>query len=190
MDLDQEAYGEADPADTDSGVGYALSMVEVARYWSRRTAGATRPNLAAEVAEAREARRLTEILTALGEVSSPLAPLEVLEVGAPSDWTANALRRLGFRVESTGADPAQVTSPWLFDLVLAPDALRGLADDARRDAALNLASLVRLGGRLVTDGPAAAYAGLLEPRGLRLDGGEHDVDDDNPGALFAWTRES
>ena len=185
MDLDQEAYGQDDPADTASGVGYALSMVEVARYWSRRTAGTTRLDLAAEVTEAREARRLAEILTALGEVSSPLAPLEVLEVGADSDWTANALRRLGFRVESTAADPAQISSPWLFDLVLAPDALRSLDTEARRNAAINLASLVRLGGRLVTDGPGSAYRDLLEPRGLRL-----NVDDDNPGGLLAWTRES
>ena len=190
MDLDVTPYAQDDPADTASGIGYALSMVEVARYWNRRTAGTLRPDLAAEVAEAREARRLTEILTCLGEVSSPLAPLEVLEVGATGEWAAQGLRRLGFRVESTQADPAQVTSPWLFDLVLAPAFMR--ADDAGRAAVLNLASLVRLGGRLlVARETGEAYRPLLEPRGFRPDRDlDRGTDDDNPGALLAWTRES
>jgi hypothetical protein len=191
VDLDVTPYAQDDPADTASGIGYALSMVEVARYWNRRTAGTLRLDLAAEVAEAREARRLTEILTCLGEVSSPLAPLEVLDVGATGEWTANGLRRLGFRVESTESDPAQVTSPWLFDLVLAPESLR--ADDAGQAAVLNLASLVRLGGRLVVVGEPQRYRRLLEPRGFRLDrhpDPDDDTDDDNPGALLAWTRES
>lgn len=190
MDLDVTPYAQDDPADTASGIGYALSMVEVARYWNRRTAGPLRLDLAAEVAEAREAQRLTAILTCLGEVSSPLAPLEVLEVGATGEWTASGLRRLGFRVERTSTDPAWVTSPWLFDLVLAPESLR--ADDAGRAAVLNLASLVRLGGRLVVAGEAQAYRSLLEPRGFRsdVDPDTDTQDDDNPGALLAWTRES
>ncbi len=143
MDFDQTAYGQADPADTPSdAVGPVLSMVEVARYWNRRDGGSSRLDLAAEVAEAREARHLAVVLELLGEVSSPLAPLEVLEVGARSDWIARALRRLGFRVETTDSDPARVSSPWLFDLVLGP---AGLSPDA----VTNLKSLVRLGGHLM-----------------------------------------
>jgi hypothetical protein len=148
VDFDQTSYGEDDPADTPSdAVGPALSMVEVARYWNRRDGGSTRLDLAAEVAEAREARQLAAILESLGEVSSPLAPLEVLEVriagrAESDDWTARALRRLGFRVETTDEDPAEVSRASLFDLVLAPAGLSS-------DAVTNLESLVRLGGRLI-----------------------------------------
>lgn len=182
LDLGLSAYGQDDPADVPGGVGYALSMVEVARYWNRRSAGAGRPDLDAEVAEAREARRLAEILGALGEISSPLAPLEVLEVGATSTWTAAALGRLGFRVES--ADGPDVRSPHLFDLVLATGA-------CEPDAVAHLASLVRLGGRLLVAGPADALRPVLEPRGFRLPTDPDDTEiDTRPGALLAWTRES
>lgn len=181
-DLGLSAYGQDDPADVPGSVGYALSMVEVARYWNRRSSGAGRPDLDAEVAEAREARRLAEILDCLGEISSPLAPLEVLEVGATSAWTAAALGRLGFRVESV-AGP-DVRSAHLFDLVLATGPLEP-------DAGPCLASLVRLGGRLVVAGPADALRPVLEPRGFRLHPDPEDPQiETNPGALLAWTRES
>lgn len=181
MDFDQTPYGQDDPADTASGVGYALSMVEVARYWNRHTTAPAHLDLGAEVAEAKQARRLNEILTCLGEVSSPLAPLEVLDVGPTSAWIATALERLGFRVESTHVDPALVRSAFLFDLVLAPDSL----PSAQHTAVLNLASLVRLGGTLMVAGDPEDYRPLLEPRGFRL-----ATDDDNPGRLLAWTREN
>ena len=192
MDFDQTAYGEDDPADTPSdAVGPVLSMVEVARYWNRRESGTTRVDLAAEVAEAQQARQLAVVLELLGEVSSPLAPLEVLQVGAEggpeSDWTARALRRLGFRVETTDSDPALVTSPWLFDLVLAPEILLSLDGEAWQAAAVNLSSLVRLGGRLVVGGSEAEYRRVLEPRGFRLDRVQPL---EKTGALLAWTRES
>lgn len=190
LDLGLSAYGQEDPADVPDGVGYALSMVEVARYWNRRSSGADRPDLAAEVAEAREARRLAEILGCLGEISSPLAPLEVLEVGATSAWTAAALGRLGFRVESV--DGPDVRSAHLFDLVLATGPLEA-------GALTHLASLVRLGGRLVVAGPADDLRPMLVPRGFRLptDPDDPQIDpeidaqiDTRPGALLAWTRES
>lgn len=166
MDFDQTAYGEADPADTPSdAVGPVLSMVEVARYWNRRDSGAMRVDLAAEVAEARQARALAVVLELFGEVSSPLAPLEVLKVRssgtASDDWTARALGRLGYRVETTD-DPVGVSRAWLFDLVLAPTGLSA-------DAVTNLKSLVRLGGHLI----------------------QTDIQTDkDTGAVLAWTRES
>lgn len=188
MDLDQTPYGQADPADTPSdAVGAVLSMVEVARYWNRRDDGAMRVDLAAEVAEAREARQLAVVLEMLGEVSSPLAPLEVLAVGAGTDWTVRALSRLGYRVEIPPSDPAQVRSAWLFDLVLAPHALLTLDEQAWPAALVNLSSLVRLGGRLVVGGSEAPYRQVLEPRGFRLD---RIQPLDTTGALLAWTRES
>ena len=180
MDFDQTAYGQPDPADTPSdAVGPVLSMVEVARYWNRHDDGAMRIDLAAEAAEAREAQRLAVVLELLGEVSSPLAPLEVLEVNASSDWTTRALGRLGYRVETT-EDPAGVSRPWLFDLVLAP-----AQPSLDEEALANLASLVRLGGRLVIGGPEDQYRQVLEPRGFRLD---RIQPLNETGALLAWTR--
>lgn len=199
-------YGQDDPADTPSdAIGAALSMVEVARYWNRREAGMTRLPLDVEVAEARAAQRLTAVLGLLGEVSSPLAPLEVLQVGADV-WTAKALGRLGFRVETCETDPVMFSSAWLFDLVLAPDVMIALDDAQWLAATVNLSSLVRLGGRLVAGGSAgettrgtlpagndvayrseAEYRSVLEPRGFRLD---RIQPVDHTGALLAWTRES
>jgi len=188
VDLDRTAYGQDDPADTRSeAVGQVLSMVEVARYWNRRDAGLTRLPMDVEVAEARAAQRLSVVLDLLGEVSSPLAPLEVLQVGS-DEWTQKALERLGFRVETTTTDPVLVTSPSLYDLVLAPVALVTLDDAQWLASTINLSSLVRLGGRLVVGGRSEAeYRALLEPRGFRLDRVQSI---DATGALLAWTRES
>lgn len=187
--LELAAYGQDDPADTPSdAVGQVLSMVEVARYWNRRDAGMTRIPLDVEVAEARAAQRLSVVLDLLGEVSSPLAPQEVLQVGIDV-WTAKALTRLGFRVETTTADPVLVSSASLFDLVLAPDTMLALDDAQRLASTVNLASLVRLGGRLVFGGAnESEYRAVLEPRGFRLD--RVQPLDASGVALLAWTRES
>jgi hypothetical protein len=201
-DLRLAAYGQDDPLDAPSGsVGRVPSMVEVARYWNRRDAGMTRIPIDVEVAEARAAQRLSVILELVGEVSSPLAPLEVLQVGTDV-WTAKALTRLGFRVETSTVDPVMMTGAALFDLVLAPDALLPLDDAQWLAATVNLSSLVRMGGRLVTGGAAdetvrghdvvhrgaAEYGAVLEPRGFRLD--RVQALDASGSALLAWTRES
>jgi hypothetical protein len=192
-DLELAAFGEDDPADTRSeAVGQVLSMVEVARYWNRREAGMTRIPIDVEVAEARAAQRLSVILEVLGEVSSPLAPLEVLQIGSDV-WTGKALTRLGFRVETTTTDPVLVSSASLFDLVLAPDALLPLDDAQQLAATVNLSSLVRLGGRLVIGARSdAEYRAVLEPRGLRLDRVQQLAVSSNgeSSALLVWTRES
>jgi hypothetical protein len=192
-DLALAAYGEDDPADARSdAVGQVMSMVEVARYWNRHEAGVTRLPMDVEIAEARAAQQLSVVLDLLGEVSSPLAPLEVLQVGSDA-WTAKALTRLGFRVETSAADPVLVTSAYLFDLVLAPDALLPLDDAAWLGATVNLSSLVRLGGRLVVGGRSEGeYRAVLEPRGFRLDRVQALTltSGIGTGALLAWTRES
>ena len=188
-DLGLAAYAQDDPADTPSdAVGQVLSMVEVARYWNRREAGMTRIPMDVEIAEARAAQRLSVVLELLGEVSSPLAPHEVLQVGTDV-WTAKALTRLGFRVETTTTDPVLVTCAALFDLVLAPEALLLLDDAQRLAATVNLSSLVRLGGRLVIGGNTEGeYRAVLELRGFRLD--RVQPLDASGSGLLAWTRES
>lgn len=207
MNFDQAAYGQDDPADTPSdAVGPTLSMVEVARYWNRRSAGPVRLGLDAEVAEAREAQRLAAVLELVGEVSSPLAPYEVLLLGTGSEWIGSALTRLGFRVEASSADPVLVSSPALFDVVLGADALLPLDDPTWLAAVVNLASLVRVGGRILVAGStgesdrgdgvlyraAAKYRAVLEPRGFRAGGARPlpGTSENGTGALLAWTRES
>jgi hypothetical protein len=200
-DLELAAYGQDDPGDVPSdAVATVLSQVEVARYWNRQEAGMTRLPMDVELAETRAAQRLSVVLEVLGEVSDPRAPVEVLQVGTDV-WTAKALTRLGFQVETTTADPVLVSSTWLFDLVLAPEALLGLDEAQRLAATVNLASLVRLGGRLVVGAAdEAEYGAVLEPRGFRLDRAQplpvpsdtspSDTSQTPSSALLVWTRES
>ncbi|MFF8726490.1 class I SAM-dependent methyltransferase [Streptomyces sp. NPDC015171] len=148
--------------------------------------------------------RLGTLLGLVGDLSSRAAPLFVLDAGCGKGWFARALARCGHRVDAFDGSEEAVAqaiaadggpryalarldawrSPWPYDLVLCVDVLFHLLDDAEWSAALrNLASLVRLTGRLiVTDEntsaprargdyilhrPTAAYRAVLEPLGLR-----------------------
>jgi SAM-dependent methyltransferase len=150
------------------------------------------------------ALRLGGLLGAVGDLSSATAPLFVLDAGCGKGYFARALARCGHRVDAFDAseealDRARAAgggpryararldewrSPWPYDIVLCVDVLFHLLDDTEWAAALrNLASLVRLTGRLiVTDEdtavprargdyilhrPTAAYRSALEPLGLR-----------------------
>ncbi|MFI2758590.1 class I SAM-dependent methyltransferase [Streptomyces echinatus] len=150
------------------------------------------------------ALRLGTLLGLVGDLTSPAAPLFVLDAGCGKGYFARALARCGHRVDAFDAseealDRARAAgggprygrsrldawrSPWPYDIVLCVDVLFHLLDDAEWSAALrNLASLVRLTGRLiVTDEdtarprargdyilhrPTAAYRAVLEPLGLR-----------------------
>ncbi|MYW17082.1 methyltransferase domain-containing protein [Streptomyces sp. SID486] len=150
------------------------------------------------------ALRLGNLLGAVGDLSSATAPLFVLDAGCGKGYFARALARCGHRVDAFDAseealDRARAAgggprytrarleewrSPWPYDIVLCVDVLFHLLDDTEWAAALrNLASLVRLTGRLiVTDEdtavprargdyilhrPTAAYRSVLEPLGLR-----------------------
>jgi SAM-dependent methyltransferase len=150
------------------------------------------------------ALRLGTLLTLIGDLHSPAAPLFVLDAGCGSGYFARALDRCGHRVDAIDAsqeaiDRARATgdgprytrarleewrSPWPYDIVLCVDVLFHLPDDTEWAAALrNLASLVRLTGRLIVtdadtpvprarDGrirhrPADGYRAALEPLGLR-----------------------
>ncbi|WP_318200405.1 class I SAM-dependent methyltransferase [Streptomyces sp. SCL15-4] len=147
--------------------------------------------------------RLGTLLTLIGDLGDPAAPLFVLDAGCGDGHVARALARCGHRVDAIDADEEAVEraraagggprcalsridrwrSPWPYDIVLCLDVLFHLRDDAEWWAALrNLASLVRLTGRLVvTDAdtpvprarrgrllhrPAADYRAALAPLGL------------------------
>ncbi|MEU3524568.1 class I SAM-dependent methyltransferase [Streptomyces sp. NPDC038707] len=150
------------------------------------------------------ALRLGTLLTLLGDLSDRAAPLFVLDAGCGTGYFARALDRCGHRVDAVDADeeaveraraagdgprysrarPDEWRGPWPYDVVLCADVLGRLRDDTERTAALrNLASQVRLTGRLiVTDTetpvprtrgdrvrhrPAACCRAALEPLGLR-----------------------
>ncbi|WP_328442046.1 methyltransferase domain-containing protein [Streptomyces sp. NBC_00444] len=150
------------------------------------------------------ARRLGTLLTLIGDLASQRAPLFVLDAGCGKGHFARALARCGHRVDAFDVSEEAVTharadgggpryavssladwrSPWPYDVVLCVDVLFHVLDDTEWSAGLrNLASLVRLTGRLIVtdeDGgersprgdyivhrPTAAYRAELEPLGLR-----------------------
>ncbi|MEU9972181.1 methyltransferase domain-containing protein [Streptomyces sp. NPDC051014] len=114
--------------------------------------------------------RLGQLLTLIGDVSSPAAPLFVLDAGCGKGHFARALARCGHHVDAfdtseeaigraraEGGGPRYAfaaldewRSPWLYDVVLGVDVLFHVLDDAEWAAGLrNLASLVRITGRLI-----------------------------------------
>ncbi|MHC3468973.1 class I SAM-dependent methyltransferase [Streptomyces sp. 7R007] len=149
------------------------------------------------------ALRLGALLDLIGDLSSPEAPLFVLDAGCGKGHFARALARCGHRVDAfdtsgeaiararaEGGGPRYAVAPltdfrapWPYDVVLCVDVLFHVMDDGEWAAGLrNLASLVRLTGRLVlTDEdtreptprgdyilhrPTDAYRRVLEPLGL------------------------
>ncbi|MET9083945.1 methyltransferase domain-containing protein [Streptomyces sp. NPDC004237] len=114
--------------------------------------------------------RLGQLLTLIGDLSSPAAPLFVLDAGCGKGHFARALARCGHHVDAFDASEAAVAhareqgggpryafaaldewrSPWLYDVVMCVDVLFHVMDDAEWAAGLrNLASLVRITGRLI-----------------------------------------
>ncbi|MFG3656962.1 class I SAM-dependent methyltransferase [Streptomyces sp. NPDC047706] len=150
------------------------------------------------------AQRLGALLPLIGDLADGSAPLFVLDAGCGKGHFARALARCGHRVDAfdtsdeaveyaaaQGGGPRYALaaldewrSPWPYDVVLCVDVLFHVLDDDEWAAGLrNLASLVRITGRLIlTDEdtgtrrrrgdyilhrPAAEYAALLEPLGMR-----------------------
>ncbi|ARP73216.1 class I SAM-dependent methyltransferase [Streptomyces pluripotens] len=116
------------------------------------------------------ALRLGTLLSLVGDLSSPAAPLFVLDAGCGEGSFARALARCGHQVDAFDASEEAVEraraagggphyararldawrSPWPYDVVLCIDVLFHLLDDPEWSAALrNLASLVRLTGQLI-----------------------------------------
>jgi 2-polyprenyl-3-methyl-5-hydroxy-6-metoxy-1,4-benzoquinol methylase len=113
--------------------------------------------------------RLGKLLELIGDLNSPDEPMFLLDAGCGKGRIAAALSACGFRVDgidtseaaiaacrSRGAGRYEVASlsgwrsPVLYDVVLSVDVLFHVLDDAEwRASVRNLASLVRLGGKLV-----------------------------------------
>lgn len=116
------------------------------------------------------AQRLGTLLSLIGDLSSPAAPLFVLDAGCGKGYFARALARCGHRVDAFDASPTAVDharaegggpryavatldewrGPWPYDIVVCVDVLFHVPDDEEWAAGLrNLASLVRVAGRLI-----------------------------------------
>jgi 2-polyprenyl-3-methyl-5-hydroxy-6-metoxy-1,4-benzoquinol methylase len=117
------------------------------------------------------AMRLGRLLDLVGDGSEVRAPLRILDAGCGKGWFARAMARFGHRVDgidisqaaieecraqATGQDEYAVCPladwrpPYLYDVVYSVDVLfHVMDDDAWAASVRNLASLVRLGGRLI-----------------------------------------
>lgn len=126
--------------------------------------------------------RTGQLLSLVGDLTSPTAPLFVLDAGCGKGHFARALARCGHRVDAFDPSPRAITraratgggpryaearldtwrSPWLYDTVICVDVLFHILDDTQWTAGLrNLASLVRVTGRLIlTDEDATAPRAL------------------------------
>lgn len=117
------------------------------------------------------ALRLGRLIDIVGDASSVVAPLRVLDAGCGKGFFARAMARFGHQVdgidtsphaidkcrnERVAADAYAVCSlsgwapPYLYDVVYCIDVLFHIMDDSVWESSVrNLASLVRLGGRIV-----------------------------------------
>ncbi|MBF9133829.1 methyltransferase domain-containing protein [Plantactinospora sp. S1510] len=193
-------------------VGDLLTTEEAVAYWDTRhqREGALRSGGDVTYDEATNQMfytlRLGILLDVVGHHSSPVAPLFVLDAGCGKGWFSRALARFGHLVDGIDPSPSALAhcraegggpryfpstlagwrSPWLYDVVLSIDVVFHVLDDHEWELSLrNLASLVRLGGRLVVsdwgaDGDRVygnyqvvrgrdRYVPLLRDCGLRFD---------------------
>lgn len=152
-------------------------------------------------------RRLSMLLEFIGHRSDPEAPLFLLDAGCGKGWFSRELAKFGHQVDGIdlsahaielcrqrGGGPryAQSTlsgwcSPTLYDVVASIDVLFHILDDDEwRRTVKNLASLVRLGGKLIVSDwgedhvrvygnyqvvrGRQSYLPLLAEQGFRFDG--------------------
>ncbi|WP_369173874.1 class I SAM-dependent methyltransferase [Streptomyces sp. R28] len=136
------------------------------------------------------AQRLGTLLSLIGDLSSPAAPLFVLDAGCGKGYFARALARCGHRVDAFDISPPAVDharaeaggpryavaaldewrSPWPYDIVVCVDVLFHVPDDQAWAAGLrNMASLIRVTGRLIaTDIVADEATAEHTPHGARI----------------------
>jgi len=143
-----------------------------------------------------DALRLGRLLDVLGTRVEPAAPLRVLDAGCGTGWLTRALASFGHQVDGIDSDEAAVAAcrgqgradgrdryavstleAWapanLYDTVIystfAAASLEPGDDSLWEASVVNLASLVRLGGRLVLadhDSAKRRYVDLLGGQGL------------------------
>jgi 2-polyprenyl-3-methyl-5-hydroxy-6-metoxy-1,4-benzoquinol methylase len=123
--------------------------------------------------EAFNALRIGRLLDLLGTLAEPLAPLRILDAGCGTGWVTRALASFGHQVDGIDTAPAAVAAcrsqarpdrrdcyalsrldawapAYLYDAVVSVDVLFHIMEDSVwADSLVNLASLVRSGGRLV-----------------------------------------
>ncbi len=152
-----------------------LSRDEAVRYWDNRHRAQDDLRSGGDIGLGDAANeifyltRLGKLLEIIGDRNSVREPQFVLDAGCGKGYFARALVRCGFRVEGIDTSPAAIEfcqshgpgryevasladwrSPWLYDVVYSVDVLFHVLDDADWAASVeNLASLVRLGGKLV-----------------------------------------
>ena len=148
--------------------------------------------------------RLGKLLEIIGDRNSPNEPLFLLDAGCGKGLFASALVSCGFAVDGIDSSPSAIEfcrahgpgryevskladwrSPTLYDVVYSVDVLFHLVDDADWRTSLdNLASLVRIGGKLVISDERNdvrrqlgnyilhrtlnEYVDVLSPRGFEL----------------------
>ena len=208
-----------------------LSSDENAAYWEtrHRREGDLRSGGHVSYDEATNqmfyTRRLSMLLEFIGNQSDPEAPLYLLDAGCGKGWFSRELASFGHQVDGIdgsanaidlckerGGGPSYFRStlsawrsPWLYDVVASIDVLFHILDDDEWERTVkNLASLVRLGGRLIVsdwgqDGDRVygnyqvvrgrqKYLPLLAERGLRFDGWHPFSFRGSPIGFYVFTR--
>jgi SAM-dependent methyltransferase len=170
-------------------------------------------------------RRLAMLMDVVGMQANPVAPLYLLDAGCGKGWFSRELARFGHHVDGIDGSEAAIAqcralgggpryhqsslsgwrSPWLYDVVFSVDVLFHILDDAEWERSVrNLASLVRLSGKLVIgdwgeDGDRVygnyqvvrgrqRYLPLLRACGLRFDGWQSYRFRRSPIGLYTFTR--
>jgi len=172
------------------------------------------------------ALRLGRIIDLIGDMTEPASPLRVLDAGCGKGWFSRSLATCGHRVDgidtsehaiqecrrqAVGRDTYAVSRldawapPYLYDVVVSVDVLFHVMDDEVWEASVvNLASLVRWGGRLLLadhDGDVDRvhgayqktraghrYRDLVSSLGFRSDGFDPYRFRRHPGGFHAFTR--
>lgn len=169
--------------------------------------------------------RIGQLLQICGDMSSVRDPLDVLDAGCGKGIFARAGAAAGHRVDAIDPSANAIAycrerggsaryekslildwaPPWPYDVVYSVDVLFHLLDDGIWESSLrHLASLVRLGGRLVVSDwsreertqfgdyqvvrPPSAYRAVLQPLGLAAVGSVPYRFRNSPVAFHVFTR--
>jgi 2-polyprenyl-3-methyl-5-hydroxy-6-metoxy-1,4-benzoquinol methylase len=170
-------------------------------------------------------RRLSMLMDIIGQQTSPVAPLFLLDAGCGKGYFSRELARFGHQVDGIDGSEAAIATcrelgggpqyhrstlsgwrvNWLYDVVFSIDVMFHILDDAEWERSVrNLASLVRLSGKLVIGDwgqdddrvfgnymlvrGRQRYLPLLADCGMRFDGWEPYRFRRNVIGLYTFTR--
>jgi 2-polyprenyl-3-methyl-5-hydroxy-6-metoxy-1,4-benzoquinol methylase len=208
-----------------------LSAEEAAAYWNARHQRESDLRSGGDMTYDEAAnqmfyiRRLGMLLDIIGHHSSPVAPLSILDAGCGKGWFSRELARFGHLVDGVDASESALAhcrergggaryfqsslsgwrSAWLYDVVVSVDVVFHILDHDEWERSMrNLASLVRLRGRLIVsdwgeDGDRVygdyqvvrgrdRYLPLLRECGMRFDGWRPFAFRRNPIGFYVFTR--